>query len=68
MAPPVVKEKMVQMFYYENHGKCCKTLWKHDGKKLKVCNYFYFFFLFLHAIYKDKMCNYNTDKDPDFKA
>ena len=27
---------MVQMFYYENHGKCCKTLWKHDGKKLKV--------------------------------
>ena len=28
--------KMVQMFYYENHGKCCKTLWKHDGKKLKV--------------------------------
>ena len=27
---------MVQLFYYENHGKCCKNLWKHDGKKLKV--------------------------------
>ena len=63
MAPAVVKEKMVQMFYYENHGKCCKTLWKHDGKKLKVCNY-----LFLNAIPKDKMCNYNTVKDPDFRA
>ena len=27
---------MVQLFYYENRGKCCRKLWKHDGDKLKV--------------------------------
>lgn len=32
----IILATMVQMFYYENHGKCCKNLWKHDGKKLKV--------------------------------
>ena len=32
----IILATIVQMFYYENHGKCCKNLWKHDGKKLKV--------------------------------
>jgi len=27
---------MVQMFYYEQRGKCCRTLWKHHGRVLKV--------------------------------
>ena len=30
------KKTMVQLFYYENRGKCCRKLWKHDGNKLKV--------------------------------
>eukprot|EP00095_Tigriopus_kingsejongensis_P009032 maker-scaffold458_size165745-snap-gene-0.25 protein:Tk09032 transcript:maker-scaffold458_size165745-snap-gene-0.25-mRNA-1 annotation:"PREDICTED: uncharacterized protein LOC103509413" len=27
---------MVQMFYYEHRGKCCKKIWRHNGDKLKV--------------------------------
>ena len=30
------EKTMVQLFYYENRGKCCRKLWKHDGNKLKV--------------------------------
>ena len=27
---------MVQLFYYENRGKSCKSIWKHMGDELKV--------------------------------
>ncbi|TRY80316.1 hypothetical protein TCAL_11741 [Tigriopus californicus] len=27
---------MVQMFYYEHRGKCCKKIWSHNGDPLKV--------------------------------
>ncbi len=30
------KKKMVQLFYYENRGKSCRKLWKHNGDSLKV--------------------------------
>ncbi len=31
-----LQETMVQLFYYENRGKCCRKLWKHNGNTLKV--------------------------------
>lgn len=34
--PPPTNSAMVQMFYYENRGKCCKKLLKYNGYPNKV--------------------------------
>ena len=34
--PPPTNAAMVQMFYYENRGKCCKKLLKYNGYPNKV--------------------------------
>lgn len=31
------RAEMVQMFYYENRGKCCKKLLRYNGVSNKVC-------------------------------
>ena len=50
--------------------KTTESVAKHCGNMMaKNLRYVITFFpLFLHAIPKDKVCNYNMDKDPDFRA
>lgn len=45
---PTNSETMVQMFYYENRGKCCKKLLRYNGYPNKVR--YMFPFIILHVI------------------